>query len=223
MSLLKRIRYSFINIILKIIIYPLVRLIWIDKVEGKRNIPLSGGAILVSNHESYFDFICLSAISNRPIHFMAGEVFFKKSLWRNIMLATEQIKIDRYGPAKQESAERAIKNAVDIIKRGELFGIYPEGTRSPNGNLQKAFTGVAKIILQTKALVIPIGMIGTYEIMSRHESRPHFRKCIIKVGQPIGIDYDLDATDNLAKQKITDLIMNKIAKLTGEQYIFTVE
>lgn len=206
----KKIIFWLIRILLKIIIFPIVRLIWIKQVNGLENIPKNSAAILASNHSSYFDFICLSAISHRPIYFLTAEVFFKKKFWKPIMLATEQIKIDRYGEDKKESAHIAIDVALRKLRLGNLIGIYPEGTRSQDGKIHKAFNGVSKIALASKVPVIPIGMVGTFEIMSRKEKFPHFNKCTINIGSPITYsEYALG--DNL--DNITAFIMSKISKL----------
>lgn len=221
-GVLKRVQYSLLNLFLKTFIFPIIKLLWIEKVEGINNIPRSGGVIIASNHESYFDFICLSAVSPRPIRFLTAEVFYKKWWWRLIVTLTKQIKIDRYSKDKKESAKRAVRQAVRILKKGEVFGIFPEGTRSPNGKLQKAFEGVARIILMAKVPVIPVGMIGTYEIMSRYEKKPRFKKCRVKIGKALdfGERYGQQKNKEILRH-ITNQVMNAIAGLTDEKYGFS--
>lgn len=213
--------HSFFYFFFKIFIFPVIRLLWVGKVEGKDNIPLKGGVTIASNHESYFDFICLSAVFPRPIYFLTAEVFFKKWWWYPIVKLTGQIKIDRYGEGRKASARKAFEKALLVLKQGGVFGLYPEGTRSSDGKLQKAFTGVARTALIAKVPVVPVGMIGTYEIMSRHENHPHFKKCQIKIGQPLEFSqYYGQENDRVILRKITSQIMLAIADLTGEKYEF---
>lgn len=199
--------------ILKIFVFPIIRLIWVGKVDGLENIPKSGGAIIASNHESYFDFICFSAVCPRRIYYLAGEVFFKKWWWRPIVSLTGQIRVDR--DSKDKSV--AFGKALEILGQGKLLGIFPEGTRSSDGKLQKAFTGVAKLALISKVPVVPVGMIGTFEIMSRHDKLPKFKKCQIKIGGQL--NYSQYQKNDLESPKIfTNNIMTEISKLTGEKY-----
>jgi len=205
--------------ILKILIAPIIRLIWVEKVEGLENIPPKGGLIIASNHESYFDFICFTAVCPRRVYYLAGEVFFKKWWWRPLVKLTGQIRVDRDLADKSKS----INQAVEILSKGNALGIFPEGTRSADGKLQKAYTGIAKIALTAKAPVIPVGTIGTYEIMSRHENKPHFnKKCKIKIGKVIDLKeyYSQKENPEILKQITNKIIMKKIAELTGEQYNF---
>lgn len=196
-------------ILLKIFIFPFIKLIWIDKINGTRNIPKRGGVIIASNHESYFDFITLYSIFPRRIYFLTGEIFFQKWQWRWIVKLTKQIKVDRNSKDKSES----IKQVLNHLKKGDVIGIFPEGTRSADGKLQKAYPGVIKLALQSSCPVIPIGIKGTFEIMSRHKKLPKLiKKCEIKIGKPIYIDRNQNIDNDLKK------LMNIIGELCGEQY-----
>ena len=197
------------------VIGPIVRWLWIHKVEGLHNIPKEGPVIVASNHESYFDFICFMAVCPRKIHYLAAEKFFESRLWRPLMHLTGQIKVDRKNDDKSE-VHQLVHSA---LQQGRMIGIFPEGTRSQDGKLLKAYTGVAKFALKTKAPIVPVGMIGTYEIMSRHDKFPKFRKARIKIGEPMHFHeyYDIDHTDHHFRL-ITDKIMLKIAELIGEEY-----
>lgn len=220
-SFLNSFKHRAARTFLKIFIFHLIRLIWVDEVEGLENIPEKGGVIVASNHESYFDFICFSAVCPRPVRYLAAEVFYEKWWWRPIVTLTNQIKIERYGENKKKSARKAVKKAIHTLKQGDVFGIYPEGTRSADGKLQEAFTGVAKIALEAEVPVVPVGMKGTYEIMSRHEKTPHFKKCKIKVGEPLNFSsYYGKEQNKQVLRKITNQVMSEIADLTGEEYKF---
>lgn len=203
---------------LKIFIAPIVKFIWIEKVEGLENIPKKGGVIIASNHESYFDFICFLAIAPRRIFYLAGEIFFKKWWWRPFVVLLGQIKVVR----NQRDKSIAVSRALDILEQGKVFGIFPEGTRSVDGNLQRAYTGVARLALIARTPIIPVGMIGTFEIMSRHDRYPHFKKCKIRISSPIYLDqyYDRQKDKKILKYITDKIIMRKIAGLVGEEYNF---
>jgi 1-acyl-sn-glycerol-3-phosphate acyltransferase len=205
--------------ILKFFLRPVVRFFWVGKVIGIENIPKSGAVVIASNHESYFDFLCFAAVCPRPVVYLAGEVFFKKWWWRPLMKLTGQIRVDR--DSKDKSV--AINAALGVLKQGKVFGIFPEGTRSADGRLQKAFTGAVRIALSAQAPIIPVGMIGTYEIMSRHDKLPKLQKCQIKIGVPIDLrQYYGKESDKKVLEFVTHkLLMKKIAELTGEEYRFT--
>jgi 1-acyl-sn-glycerol-3-phosphate acyltransferase len=197
---------------------PLIRFIWIRKVEGIENIPKQGAIIIASNHESYFDFLCFSAVCPRPLIYLAGEVFFKKWWWRIIMKLTGQIKVDRNSKDKSAS----LKSALLVLEEGKILGIFPEGTRSPNGELQKAFIGVTKIALTARVKVIPVGMIGTYNIMSKKDKFPKLKKCSIKIGKPLDLSQFYNERDDKNRLEfITNkIIMSKIAELVKKDYKF---
>lgn len=202
--------------ILKFIFGPIFRKIWIEKVEGLENIPSDGGVIIASNHESYFDFLLIPAICKRRIYYLAAEKFFHHPFWSILMRLTSQIYVDR---GKEDKAE-VYEKAIQILKRGRVLGIFPEGTRSSDGKLQKAYPGVAKIALLAKVPIIPVGIVGTYEILSRNAKYPVLKKCQINIGQLINLNkYCGRENDEGLLQSITDnVIMSKIARLTGKEY-----
>ena len=200
---------------LRFILAPWVKRLWIGQVTGVENIPREGRVIIASNHESYFDFLCFSAVCPRPVHYLAGEVFFKKWWWRPLVALTNQIRVDRH----QDDKSSAITKALDVLRAEETLGIFPEGTRSKDGRLQKAFTGVARLALESRSPVVPVGMMDTYKIMSRHDKFPHLEKCRIRIGKPIDLSrfYGRE-NDKETLRYITDkIIMARIARLTGRK------
>lgn len=213
---------SLAYLFLKIFVFPIIRLIWVGRVNGLENIPQKSGVIIASNHKSYFDFICFSAVSPRMLHYLTAAIFFKKWWWRPLVTLTGQIKVERYGSNKRKSAKQALAQAVSLLRQGEVIGIFPEGTRSRSGKLQKAFTGVARLALTAKVPVVPVGMIGTYKIMSPHENLPHFKKCQIRVGESMSFEEYYGQQDNsVVLEKVTTHVMSSIAKLAGEEYKFS--
>jgi len=197
--------------ILKKIFGPFVKLIWIKKAEGLENVPKKGAFIIASNHSSYFDFISLIAVCPRRIYFLAGEVFFKKWWWYPLVKLTGQIRVDRDSKDKTDAKQKVFS----ILNQGKVFGIFPEGTRSADGKIGKTFTGVAKFALGARAPVVPIGITRTYEIMSRHDKKPKFKKIIkIKIGKPLYFEeYYEKAGDDTVLRQITDKIVEEIEKL----------
>ncbi|HNV97273.1 MAG TPA: lysophospholipid acyltransferase family protein [bacterium] len=187
--------------ILKYTIGTLIRLIWVRKVTGIENIPKKGSFIICANHSSYFDFFTLIAVCPRRIYFLAGEVFFKKWQWSWLVKSTKQIRVDRDSKDKSES----INKAIEYLKEDRLIGIFPEGTRSHDGTLQKFYNGAARIAIQTKAPIIPVGISGAFEIMSRFDKYPKLKKCNIKIGENISLN-----NDENNEEQLTELIRNKI-------------
>lgn len=191
--------------------------IWVREVKGIENIPLSGPAIIAFNHESYFDFLCFTSISPRNIHYLSAEKFFTHKLWRILMTFTGQIQVKR-----QTKDKREVHNLVfDHLSSGKIIGIFPEGTRAPTKEeMLKAFSGVAKYAFKGGVPVIPVGLKGTYDVMSRHDKKPKFIKVVnINIGEPIKLDKFRDIKLNTrAYELLTGKIMLKIAELSGKPY-----
>jgi len=199
--------------LLKKIFGPFVRLIWIKKVEGLENIPKTGSCIIAANHSSYFDFISLIAVLPRRMYFLTAEKFYKSKFWYPLVACTGQIRVDRDSSDKKEVYEKV----SSILKSGQVLGIFPEGTRSHNGKIGKTFTGVAMFATTAKVSVIPIGIIGTYEVMSRYDKRLKFKKNIeIKIGKPIYFEeyYGKEKDENIFRE-MTNKIMAEITKLSA--------
>ncbi|MDD5593623.1 MAG: lysophospholipid acyltransferase family protein [Candidatus Margulisbacteria bacterium] len=189
--------------LVRLCLVPLIRLFWLKRVSGVENIPAQGSAIIVANHESYFDFFCLAVICKRRIHFLATERFYKKPLWALLMTATGQIKVPESGISKD-----LLINSRKVLQSGELLGIFPEGTRSRSGKMGEAHTGAARLALQFNVPIIPVGINGAYEVLSPHDIIPKFQKIIeINVGGPISQPRGQDA------KMFSNLMMRRIAAL----------
>jgi 1-acyl-sn-glycerol-3-phosphate acyltransferase len=197
--------------ILKILFGPLIKLFWVKKVVGIENLPKKGAFIIAANHSSYFDFFSIIATLPRRVSFLAAEKFFTNKFWYPLVAWTGQIKVDRKNPDKQE----VFKKVFDVLGKGQGLGIFPEGTRSADGKIGKTYTGVAKFALEAKAPVVPVGIIGAYEIMSRHQKRPKLNKnIIVNVGKPMYFsEYYGKSTDEQVLRLVTDKIMSQIHEL----------
>jgi 1-acyl-sn-glycerol-3-phosphate acyltransferase len=206
----------------KFIAEPLVKMVYRPDVEGLENIPLSGPAILASNHLSFSDSFFIPVAMPRPVTFIAKAEYFTKggitgAISKTFYSKFGAVPVDRSG--SRNATEAALEVAVQSLNRGELFGIYPEGTRSPDGCLYRGRTGIAEIALRTGAPIIPIGIGGTDRIQPPGKVMPRFGRVVIRVGAP------LDLTDArslgkpaLVRRAITDEVIEQIQKLSGQEY-----
>ncbi len=198
---------------LKLLLAPIIKLIWIKKITGQENLPKSGPFIIAANHQSYFDFISLVCVLPHKLTFLAAEKFFVSKFWRPIMEYTGQIKLERYSG---DSKDQASQLALEVLKHGKVLAIFPQGTRSRTGEIEKTYTGVAKFALQAKAPVIPIGIKRTFEVMPPQAKKPKFKKIIeLHIGQPM--EFDSPQTPEVYR-RITNEIMVEVARLAEKEY-----
>lgn len=197
--------------LLKVFFSPFFKFFWIKNVVGVENIPIKGGCIIVANHSSYFDFFSLISVSKRKIFFLAAEKFFKGKIWGILVRGTSQIMVDRTNKDKSASINQA-KNALD---KGEILGIFPEGTRSPDGEIHRVYTGAARLALDAKVSIIPVGIKGAYDILPRGKRFPKIKKQIeIRIGSPMNFEnYYKEKNDNVLLEKITKEIIDEIKRL----------
>lgn len=195
-----------------------VKLFFINKVNGLSNIPISGPAIIAFNHQSFLDFICFAAISPRNIHYLSAEKFFDHYLWKYLMIFTGQIKVQR-NLHEKSAVHKSVERHVKI---GTLIGVFPEGTRSPDKfEMLKAFTGIAQFSLKHHIPIIPVGIIGTFDMLSKHNSNLKIRKIVsIDIGKPIIFDayYDKHEDKDICTY-VTECVMYNIGKLSNKKYI----
>ena len=204
--------------VVKAILTPFLRFLYRVRVEGAEHVPSTGPVILASNHLSFSDSIFLPLILRRRVTFVAKAEYFEdpKTAW--FFRAVGQIPIKRGGgPASQ----RALESAQEVLEAGGVFGIYPEGTRSPDGRLYKGHTGVARLALRTKAPVVAVAMIGTREAQPIGQAVPRFFMPItIRFSKPMRFDRYADrADDPLTLRSITDEIMFELREQSGQEYI----
>jgi 1-acyl-sn-glycerol-3-phosphate acyltransferase len=201
---------------------PVCWLLFRPSTTGAENIPKSGGAILVSNHISAGDTFLLPAMITRRVTFPAKIELFHGRGVRGRMLTwflrgVGQLSIDRSGGRASASS---MEGVLDVLRRGNLLGIYPEGTRSPDGRLYKGKTGVARIVLQAGVPVIPVGMINTELVPSRFFKIPIMRRPKIRIGKPMDFSaYAAAGNDRDVLRWITDEIMNAVMELSGQEYV----
>lgn len=207
---------------LKRIVGPALRHMWRVRPSGLANIPADGPAILASNHVSICDFVFLGLVSDREITFgIKSEAFTAGGpggrVLRAMLGALGQLSVDR---TPGVGAQRALAASTDILERGELFCLYPEGTRSPDGRLYRGRTGIGWLALSSKAPVIPVGMVGTDRILGSGQLVPRLgRIAEVRIGAQVDLsEYEGMADDAKARRAATDLIMAEIGTLTGQEY-----
>lgn len=204
------------------VVGPPLRLIWRPKVEGLEHLPESGAAILVSNHVSFSDSIFLPLMSPRRITFLAKSDYFngpglKGWLTKMFFSGVGQVPVDRSGG---RASEEALNTGLEILAAGDLLGIYPEGTRSPDGRLYRGKTGVARMALEAGVPVIPVAMIGTYEVQPPGQVRPNFGRVTIRIGEPLDFSrYEGMSGDRFVLRAMTDEIMYALMQLSGQEYV----
>lgn len=206
----------------RIILGPLLTVLFRPKVIGKKNFPKSGAAILASNHLSFSDSIFLPMACSRKITFLAKSEYFtgkglKGALSRWFFTSVGQVPIDRSGG---RASEAAVQTAIKVLNSGELLGIYPEGTRSPDGRLYRGRTGIARIAIEAGVPVIPVAMVGTFEIQPTGKVLPRIRKVRVVVGEPIDMSaFKEGVRDPAVLREATNLVMTQLQILGGQQYV----
>ncbi|MFH9422751.1 lysophospholipid acyltransferase family protein [Streptomyces sp. NPDC017529] len=193
-------------------------------VEGLENIPATGPAILASNHLSFSDSFFLPAVLDRKVTFIAKAEYFtspgvKGKLTAAFFKGVGQLPVDRSGA--RGAGEAAIKSGIEVLERGELFGIYPEGTRSPDGRLYRGKPGgLARVALATGAPVIPVAMIDTEKVQPPGKVMPKMIRPGIRIGKPLDFSrYHGMEGDRFILRSVTDEVMYEIMKLSGQEYV----
>jgi len=217
-------RHSVIYWFLKILIVgPLIRLIVRPWAKGLENVPEEGAAILASNHLSFSDSIIMPLAVPRRVTFPAKSEYFttggvKGRLMALFFKSIGQVPIDRSGG---RAATAALDTAAEMLGNDELFGIYPEGTRSPDGRLYKGRTGVARLALRTGVPVIPLAMIDTDTMQPVGRLLPNLRvRPGVIFGPPLDFSrYQGMDNDRFILRSVTDEIMYAIMTLSGQEYV----
>jgi 1-acyl-sn-glycerol-3-phosphate acyltransferase len=206
--------------ILKAILTPVLRFFYRVAVDGLEQVPADGPVIMVSNHVSFSDSIFLPLVLRRRITFVAKAEYFEdpKTAW--FFRAVGQIPIKRQGGS---ASERALASAREVLASGGIFGIYPEGTRSPDGRLYKGHTGVARLAVQSGAPVMCAAMIGTREAQPIGHVMPRlFMPITIRFSRPLRFERFWEHPERdgpMALRRITDEIMFCLRELSGQEYV----
>ncbi|MEX5708808.1 lysophospholipid acyltransferase family protein [Parafrankia sp. FMc6] len=208
--------------VVKAILTPILRVFWRPWVEGLEHVPARGPVILASNHLSFLDSFFLPLVVPRRITFLAKSDYFtgvglKGWSKRKFFSGVGQVPIDRSGG---KASEGALRTGVRVLGNGELLGIYPEGTRSPDGRLYRGKIGVARMALEAGVPVIPVAMIGTFEVQPLGRLVPRIRRVGIRIGRPLDFSrYAGMADDRFVLRSMTDEIMYELMSLSGQEYV----
>jgi 1-acyl-sn-glycerol-3-phosphate acyltransferase len=205
----------------RLVVGPLLHAYGRPRVTGLENVPASGPAILASNHLSIVDSVYLPLMVPRPVVFPAKAEYFTAKgpvgrLWAAYLRSTNQLVLDR---ADTKSAQATLEAAVEILRSGELFGFYPEGTRSPDGRLYRGRSGIGWLALNSAAPVIPVAMLGTRKMMPPGTSFPRPAKVEIKIGKPLEFGHLAGDPPGRARRTVADEVMRAIGELSGQEYV----
>jgi len=182
-------------------------------------VPQNGPVIIASNHLSFSDSIFMPLVVPRKVTFLAKSEYFtspglKGFIKKMTFIALGQVPVDRSGGRRSEAA---LLTGLDLLADGACIGIYPEGTRSPDGKLYKGRTGIARMAIESGAAIVPVAMFNTAEIQPTGQVVPNVRRVEMIFGEPMY--FEGDTTDLKVLRQITDEIMDKIQELSGQEYV----
>ncbi|UBH06371.1 1-acyl-sn-glycerol-3-phosphate acyltransferase [Leucobacter sp. Psy1] len=201
---------------------PFLKTIYRPWVEGAENMPTSGPVIIVGNHLSVIDSFFMPLMVDRRVYFLAkSEYFSGKGLkgWivKNFMLSVGQLPIDRSGG---KASEASLNTGLAVLDRGDVLGIYPEGTRSPDARLYRGRTGVARLVIESGAAVVPVVMIDTEKAMPIGAKIPKIRRIGTVIGKPLDFSrFAGMSADRFVLRSVTDEIMLEIQRLSDQEYV----
>ena len=205
--------------LLRAFLTPFLMVLFRPKVTGLRNVPVTGPVILASNHLSFSDSIFMPLVVPRKVTFLAKSEYFtspgpKGLLKKLTFIALGQVPVDRSGGRRSEAA---LITGLKVLSDGNALGIYPEGTRSPDGRLYKGRTGLVRLALESGAPIIPVAMFDTDKIQPTGKVIPKIMRVKMVFGQPIYLKGD--STNLQVLRDLTDELMRKIQELSGQEYV----
>ena len=196
---------------------PLLHALFRPKAVGPENVPVEGPALIAANHVSPLDTVLLPlVVPHRQVVFLAKAEYFRSWKTRWFFKGAGTIPVHRGGP----DSVAALDVAIRALKEGKLVGIFPEGTRSPDGRMYRGRTGAARIALASRVAVIPAALIGTFEAMPAGAKVPKPRRIEVRFGRPLRFD-DIPETppDRESLRAVTDRIMRAIQELSGQESV----
>lgn len=201
-----------------VVLGPLLRLVYRPKVQGLENIPDRGPVILASNHLSFLDNLFIPLVVRRRVVFLGKAEYFDSPKTRWFFRLANVIPVRREGGS---GAEAAVRAGVRALQAGQVVGIYPEGTRSPDGRLYRGKTGAARMALLARCPVVPLALVGTREVLPPERKAPRLGGEVrVIVGRPLRFDHHVGKeSDRFVLRSITDEIMYEIMVLSGQEYV----
>jgi 1-acyl-sn-glycerol-3-phosphate acyltransferase len=206
--------------ILKAVLTPIIHLCVRVNVEGRERLPKKGPVIIAANHRSFLDSIFIPLVVHRRVTFVAKAEYFDDAKTAWFFRGCGQIPIRREGGS---ASERALASATEVLQKGKVFGIYPEGTRTRDGLLHRGHTGIARLSLQNNVPIVPVGLVGTDEVQPVDRKMPRlFQHITVRFGEPIDPErFAGRANDHMALRELTDEVMYEICQLSGYEYVDT--
>ena len=201
---------------------PLVTTVFRPSITGVENLPREGAAIIVCNHLSFVDSIFLPLAIPRKMTFLAKSDYFtgkgiRGAIVKWFMTSAGQLPIDRSGG---KASEASLNTGLGVLAEGRVLGIYPEGTRSPDGRGYRGRTGVARMVLEAHVPVIPVAVVGTDEVMPLGAKLPKVKKVSVVIGEPMDFSrFEGLENDRFVLRSITDEIVYRINELSGQEYV----
>jgi 1-acyl-sn-glycerol-3-phosphate acyltransferase len=201
------------------VVPPLAKAVWRPRVEGLHHLPRTGPVIVASNHVSFADSMVIPIVVPRKVVFLAKEDYFtgsglKGTLQRGWFEGLGMVPVDR---SDTKAALASLDIALEVLGRGEAFGIYPEGTRSRDGRLYRGRTGVGHLALTSGAPVVPVGLSGTEAIQPVGSRLPRLADVTVRFGPPLHVAGRYDGVPlGRARREVTDEVMDRIAALSGQ-------
>lgn len=208
--------------LIKAVLGPIMRLMFRPQVEGVENIPGDGPVILAGNHLTFIDSIVLPLVTKRQVFFIGKDEYvtgkgLKGRLMAWFFTGVGMIPVDRDGAS---GGVAALMTGRRILEEGRIFGIYPEGTRSPDGRLYRGRTGIARLTLMTGAPVVPFAMIGTDKLQPGGRGIPRPGRVTVRFGEPLEFSrYDGMDRDRYVLRAVTDSVMAEVMRLSGQEYV----
>ena len=205
----------------RVVIGPALHVMGRPKIVGLENIPPEGPAILASNPLSVIDSMYLPLMIGRPVVFPAKAEYFAARgplgrLWAAYLRSTNQLQMDREGA---RAAQATLEAALDLLRAGELFGFYPEGTRSPDGRLYRGRSGIGYLALNSGAPVIPVAMMGTRKMLPPGAPLPRPTRIEIRIGKRMEFAHLAGEPPARARRTVADEVMRAIGELSGQEYV----
>lgn len=210
------------RIFLKATLGVLLRVLFRPRVEGAERIPQSGPVILAGNHVTFIDSMFLTLVVKRPVFFIGKDEYvtgkgLKGRLMAWFFTAVGMIPVDRDGG---HGGVAALMTGRRVLEDGQVFGIYPEGTRSPDGRLYRGRTGIARLTLMTGAPVVPFAMLGTEKVQPTGSGMPRIARVTVRFGEPLDFSrYEGMDRDRYVLRAVTDEVMSEVMQLSGQEYV----
>ncbi|MEV6737532.1 lysophospholipid acyltransferase family protein [Streptomyces sp. NPDC051104] len=209
-------------VLIKAVLGPIMRLMFRPQVEGAEHIPADGPVIMAGNHLTFIDSVVLPLVTKRQVFFIGKDEYvtgkgLKGRLMAWFFTGVGMIPVDRDGAS---GGVAALMTGRRVLEEGKVFGIYPEGTRSPDGRLYRGRTGIARLTLMTGAPVVPFAMIGTDKLQPGGRGIPRPGRVTVRFGEPMEFSrYEGMDRDRYVLRAVTDSVMTEVMRLSGQEYV----